>query len=121
MRTLMLSTISAILMLLCGIQLASAQNQTAEGLPIEPSPEGVDQPQGLEARRQAQIATTSEFNSFVDFGFSDRGKESGITFKHRIVADAGKEYKAVHYDHGNGVSVADIDGDGRYDIYFKID
>jgi hypothetical protein len=24
----------------------------------------------------------------------------------------------VHYDHGNGIAVADIDGDGLYDIYF---
>ena len=26
--------------------------------------------------------------------------------------------KAVHYDHGNGIAVADVDGDGREDIYF---
>ena len=32
--------------------------------------------------------------------------------------DAGKIYKAVHYDHGNGIAVADVDGDGRLDIYF---
>ncbi len=105
-------------MFLTGLQIATAQNKTAEGLPIEPSPEGIDNPPGLADRRQAQMATVSEFKSFVGFGFSDRRKESGISFKHRIVADAGKEYKMVHYDHGNGVSVADIDGDGLYDIYF---
>ena len=37
---------------------------------------------------------------------------------HRIVDDAGLTYKAVHYDHGNGLAVADIDGDGLTDIYF---
>ena len=37
---------------------------------------------------------------------------------HRVVDDAGLHYKAVHYDHGNGLAVADIDGDGLSDIYF---
>ena len=27
-------------------------------------------------------------------------------------------HKPVHYDHGNGIAVADVDGDGLYDIYF---
>ena len=45
-------------------------------------------------------------------------KESGITFVQHIVDDAGIDYKAVHYDHGNGIAVADVDGDGLYDIYF---
>ena len=26
--------------------------------------------------------------------------------------------KPVHYDHGNGVAIADVDGDGRSDLYF---
>ena len=55
---------------------------------------------------------------FHDFQFTDRRAESGITFQHRIVDDAGKTYKAAHYDHGNGLAIADVDGDGRSDIYF---
>ena len=36
----------------------------------------------------------------------------------RIVDDAGKAYKKVHYDHGTGLCAADVDGDGRPDLYF---
>jgi hypothetical protein len=53
-----------------------------------------------------------------DFQFTDRIKESGITFVHRVVDDAGLYYKAVHYDHGNGIAAADVDGDGLVDLYF---
>jgi enediyne biosynthesis protein E4 len=76
---------------------------------------GVD---SLPARKKAQQETANRFKVFYRFQFSDKVKESGITFVHRIVSDAGKTYKPVHYDHGNGIAVADVDGDGLYDIYF---
>ena len=72
----------------------------------------------VEPRRQAQLRTTGDFDVFHDFRFADRVTESGITFMHRIVSDAGRNYKAVHYDHGNGIAVADVDGDGLDDLYF---
>jgi hypothetical protein len=71
----------------------------------------------LQARRAAQMKTADQFTVFHEFQFTDRVEESGITFVHHIVEDAGKHYKAVHYDHGNGIAVADVDGDGLYDIY----
>jgi hypothetical protein len=72
----------------------------------------------LPARKKAQMATANQFKVFYQFQFADKVKESGITFVHHIVNDAGKTYKQVHYDHGNGIAVADVDGDGLYDIYF---
>ena len=72
----------------------------------------------LKARREEQLRAAGRFKVFHGFRFEDRQPESGITFMHRPVPEAGKNYQAVHYDHGNGVAVADVDGDGRYDIYF---
>jgi enediyne biosynthesis protein E4 len=72
----------------------------------------------LQARKQAQIKDSSRFAVFTNFQFSDRRPESRITFKHEIVDDAAKQYKAIHYDHGNGLAAADVDGDGRADLYF---
>jgi hypothetical protein len=81
-----------------------------------PNPDvGVDT---LQARKSAQLETVDQFAVFYQFQFADRITESGITFVHHAVEDAGKHYKAVHYDHGNGIAVADVDGDGLYDIYF---
>src|SRR4051812_7385717 len=72
----------------------------------------------LAARKQAQIEAVRQVGVFSQFQFADQRQASGISFVHHIVDDAGKHYKAVHYDHGNGIAVADVDGDGRYDIYF---
>ncbi len=72
----------------------------------------------LAAREKAQKATVDRFKVFHGFRFTDRLPESGITFVHHIVDDAGKTYKPAHYDHGNGIAVADVDGDGLTDVYF---
>ncbi len=75
-------------------------------------------PAWLEPRRQAQLAAAGEIGVFHGFRFSDRIAESGISFLNRVVDDGGISYKGVHYDHGNGIAVADVDGDGLYDLYF---
>ncbi len=72
----------------------------------------------LAARKKAQLETVNQFKVFHQFNFTDKLKESGITFEQHIVEDAGRYYKQVHYDHGNGIAVANVNGDGLYDIYF---
>jgi len=76
---------------------------------------GVD---SLAARAKAQRATVAQFKVDYQFQFKDLVKESGITFVQRAVDDAGLYHKPVHYDHGTGIAVADVDGDGLEDIYF---
>jgi hypothetical protein len=66
----------------------------------------------------AQARTVEGVKAFHDFTFTDRRSDSGITFRHHVVADAAKTYKAAHYDHGNGLAIADVDGDGLTDVYF---
>ncbi|MDB4913821.1 MAG: ypmQ 2 [Gemmatimonadetes bacterium] len=68
------------------------------------------------ARQERDLASRSA--TVHDFRFVNRVEQSGIDFENRIVDDAGKSYKAVHYDHGSGLAAADVDGDGRPDLYF---
>jgi hypothetical protein len=72
----------------------------------------------LEARKKQQVEAAGQFKAFRDFQFTDRREESDIRFENRVVDDAGKNWKPAHYDHGNGIAAADVDGDGREDIYF---
>lgn len=96
-------------------QAPGASGAAGQVLDVPPTDVGVAT---LAARAEAQRATASQFKVPIDFRFTDRLAESGITFAHQIVDDAGKTYKAAHYDHGNGVAAADVDGDGRVDLYF---
>ena len=77
------------------------------------------EPPWVDTRREMQLATAARFRTFVGFTFTDRRRESGIGFVNVTTADTGKNYRASHYDHGNGVAAADVDGDGLADIYFS--
>jgi hypothetical protein len=80
-----------------------------------PADAGVE---SLPARARAQSAAAASSSAFQGFRFTDRLRDSGITFAHRAVDDVRKSYRPVHYDHGSGIAAADVDGDGRPDLYF---
>lgn len=69
-------------------------------------------------RKEKQLESAKKMDIFSDFKFSDERENTDISFRHSILDDVGSNYKAVHYDHGTAISVADIDLDGFYDIYF---
>jgi hypothetical protein len=81
-------------------------------------PDDLQDTSWLKKLRTAQARTVEGVKAFHDFTFTDRRSDSGITFRHHVVADAAKTYKAAHYDHGNGLAIADVDGDGLTDVYF---
>ena len=75
-------------------------------------------PEWLDKRMVAQLKKRDRIQSFVDFSFEDMVQESQITWRHQVADDAGKTYKPSHYDHGNGILTADVDGDQLLDLYF---
>lgn len=82
-------------------------------------PAEIENPPWMRSRELLQKASARRLEAYHDFEFTDVVEASEITFQNRIVDDAGKLYKAVHYDHGNGIAVADVDGDGLLDLYFS--
>lgn len=72
----------------------------------------------LEIRQRTQLAGADSIPVEHGFQFTDRVDESGITFVQRVTEDNTVNMKPVHYDHGNGMAVADVDGDGLVDLYF---
>ena len=97
---------------------ALAAQTASRGGVIRPVPAELQDTSWLQAAAAAQTQAAADLQVFHDFQFTDQKAETGISFYHHMVEDAGKAYKAVHYDHGNGVAIADVDGDGRTDIYF---
>ena len=113
----------AILFLACNGKEQSLQNSAArvtatKETSVVAKPNNILDSTWLNDLQATQLATTDQFKVFHDFHFTDRLPESDIRFVHGIVNDSGKEYVANHYDHGNGIAVADVDQDGLFDIYF---
>ncbi len=89
----------------------AANDSPVAGLPSDPATR-------LALRQRQQLQAAAVQNAFHDFRFTDRTAESGITFRSRAVDDVGKHNKPIQYDHGTGIAVADVDGDGLPDVYF---
>ena len=63
----------------------------------------------LDQRKERQVRAAGRMQAFHDFGFHDALPKSGITFKHRVVDEAGKVFKPNHYDHGSALAAADVE------------
>lgn len=87
-------------------------------LPRVAYPPDSKNPPWLESVVEEQKNDGDDIEAIRDFSFVDHIESSGIRFLQRVVDDAGRNYKGVHYDHGNGVAIADVDGDGHEDLYF---
>jgi DNA-formamidopyrimidine glycosylase len=105
-----------VILLLAGVSaglLAAAGARREVRIPVDD--EGV---KTLASRKAEQEKKAGGLGAFHDFRFHDRVAESGITFVQHPTDDSGKFYKSNHYDHGNGLAAADVDGDGLVDLYF---
>jgi hypothetical protein len=106
-----------VVVLVSGAIAASPQAPGPRGT-LRPVPDALRDTAWIREAAAAQQQALAGAGPAHDFRFTDRNKESGITFIHNIFDDAGKTYNAAHYDHGNGQAAADVDGDGRVYLYF---
>jgi cytochrome oxidase Cu insertion factor (SCO1/SenC/PrrC family) len=81
-------------------------------------PHDAGDPRWYEARRNDQQASGRTLRAPHAFRFADRLGASGIRFRNVASEDLTRYFRPTHYDHGTAVAAADVDGDGRTDLYF---
>jgi hypothetical protein len=94
---------------------------TSFGWAASSLPTDIDVPwtvKSLKARKKEQFEAAKQFRAFYDFQFTNEIAHSQITFRNHIVEDCTRFQKATLYDHGTGLTAADVDGDGKIDIFF---
>jgi enediyne biosynthesis protein E4 len=116
--TLALAAALAVTMTLWGLAQSPQPASQAKEPMLRLVPDDLRDISWLDRLRDTQTKEIAALTAFHDFRFTDKFSASGITFRNRVVDDSGKAYKAAHYDHGTGVAIADVDGDGRLDVYF---
>ena len=93
---------------------------TAAGMQVDELPKSdIHFIEWMAPRQKNQIDASKDWQVGHDFQYTDLQPSSGIDFRHYPVDCALREYKSAHYDHGNGVAVADIDNDGLLDVYLS--
>ena len=83
-----------------------------------PSPPSFRTHPGSRRPRPPRIQAAADLQVFHDSS-SPTGRPRPASPSTTTWSKTPGRYKAVHYDHGNGVAIADADGDGRTDIYFR--
>lgn len=81
-------------------------------------PPGILDDEWLTELAEKELRALSAADAVPQFRFTECAKEVGITFNPQIVDDQRHRLLVNHYDHGNGISVADVDGDSILDLYF---
>ena len=81
-------------------------------------PEILNSSSWLSERTASQFATLKQSSVYHDFRLSDRINNSGINFRNQILDEQRSRLQVNHFDHGNGICMSDVDGDGLQDLYF---
>ncbi len=81
-------------------------------------PAGILETDWLDVLAQQELDALKALQAIPTLRFTECVESTGITFVPQIVDDQRHRLLVNHYDHGNSLSVADVDNDGLLDLYF---